>query len=105
MIVVLSVVDEPPLTDLDRFDRLHAEVTGSFDAVEFGRLCRRCDDEHVWLDIARARATGAEHSDAFVAQFDEMIRFAADHGWLDDDATHVRAHVASPDPATDPPTD
>lgn len=96
MIVVLSADTDPAITDLDRFDRLHAECSGSVDAVRLGDLCRLHDDgEHVWLDVAGARAAGAEASSepTFGEQFDAMIAFAAKHGWLDEAGTHVRAHI------------
>ena len=96
MIVVLSPTAEPVLTDLDRFDRLHAECSGPPDAARLGDLCRlHGDGEHVWLDVAGARAVGLAASDdpTFGERFDAMVTFAAKHGWLDDAGTHVRAHI------------
>ncbi len=96
MIVVLAANAAPRLTDLDRFDRIHAELHGDLDDARLEPLCRRGDaPDHVWLRIAEARARGADASsnDEFVAGFDAMIAFATSKGWVDDDATHVRACV------------
>lgn len=99
MIVVLSSEHGPRLTDLDRLDRLHAELHGPLDQVRLGELCEVADDEHVWLDIAAARACGvaASGDEAFGAGFDAMIEYAAGKGWLDDAGTHVRAHCEPAD--------
>ena len=95
MIIVLTPTDPPRLADLDRFDRLHAEVHGDVRTARLGVLCRTGDDEHVWLDIAAARREGAESADdpGFADGFDEMITFARNSGWVDEAGTHVRAHV------------
>ncbi len=96
MIITLSADADPQLTDLDRFDRLHAVCEGAVGAMRMGDLCRAHDDgEHVWLDVAAARSAGAAASDdpAFGEQYDAMIAFAAKHGWLDEAGTHVRAHI------------
>lgn len=97
MIVVLDPNEPPRLADLDRLDRLHAEVRGTLAAARLGELCERADDEHVWLHVDRARAVGAEMSDdpSFGDGFDAMIGYAATKGWLNDAGTHVRAHVES----------
>ncbi|MFP5489731.1 MAG: hypothetical protein ACLGHQ_15675 [Acidimicrobiia bacterium] len=61
MIVLLGPDRPPSLTDVDRLDRLHAESAGPLTEMMTGSLCRFDDDgEHVWLDIAVARAAGAE---------------------------------------------
>ncbi len=95
MIIVLTPTEPPRLTDLDRFDRLHAEVHGDVDDVRLGELCRPCDAEHVWLDIDAARDTGVAAADdpAFAEQYNAMIAYARSSGWVDDGGTHVRAHV------------
>ncbi len=99
MIIVLSDATEPTLTDLDRFDRLHAECSGPVAAARLGELCRLGDADdrgaHVWLDAAAARTAGSAASGdpSFGERFDAMIGFAAKQGWLDAAGTHVRAHV------------
>ncbi|MDW3213459.1 MAG: hypothetical protein R8G01_05645 [Ilumatobacteraceae bacterium] len=99
MIVVLASNEPPRLTDLDRLDRLHAELHGALDAAQLGDLCEPAEDEHVWLDVARARANGVERSSdaTFGENFDAMIGYAASKGWLNDAGTHVRAHVEPAD--------
>jgi hypothetical protein len=99
MIVVLTSEHTPRLTDLDRLDRLHAELHGPLDHVRLGELCEVLDEEHVWLDIAAARAGGvaASGDEAFGAGFDAMITYAAGKGWLNEAGTHVRAHCEPAD--------
>ena len=95
MIVVLSSSEPPRLTDLDRLDRLHAELHGAIETARLDDLCEPDDAEHVWLDVAGARAIGVEASSdpAFGEGFDGMIGYAASKGWLNDAGTHVRAHI------------
>jgi len=97
VIVRLSPDAPPTLTDVDRLDRLHAESPGRLADMAHGPLCRFDDDgEHVWLDIAEARSTGASLSDDdddWADRFDAMIAFATSKGWTDEAGTHVRAHV------------
>ncbi len=95
MIVVLDPNEPPRLTDLDRLDRLHAEVRGSLVAARLDDLCERADDQHLWLHVDRARAAGVEASNdpTFGDGFDAMIAYAATKGWLNEAGTHVRAHV------------
>jgi len=95
MIIVLTSTDAPSLTDLDRFDRLHAELHGDLDDARLDGLCRAGDDDHVWLDIGAAREAGVRTADepTFGEQFDGMIASARRSGWVDDAGTHVRAHI------------
>jgi len=96
MIVLLATDVPPTLTDVERLDRLHAESPGPLADMMVGSLCRfDPDGEHVWLDIAVARAAGADVSDddGWTERFDAMITYATSKGWTDDVGTHVRAHV------------
>ena len=96
MIVLLSPDVPPVLVDLDRLDRLHAESAGPLSEMMPGSLCRFDDDgEHVWIDIAVARAAGTEATDDadWSAGYDGMIAYATSKGWTDGAGTHVRAHV------------
>jgi len=95
MIIVLTSTDAPGLTDLDRFDRLHAELHGDRGTARFDDLCRPGDDDHVWLDIVAARQAGVlmAADPAFGDRFDAMIAGARRSGWVDEAGTHVRAHV------------
>lgn len=96
MIIKLSPTEPPSLDDLDRFDRLHATCVGELADMAAGPLCRWSVTEpaHVWLDIGSARAVVVNaRGDAGGDGFDAMISYAASKGWLDDDGSHVRAHV------------
>ena len=52
------------------------------------------DDDHVW--VARAwleqRAAGRVKA-RWSEDLDHMVTKARDHGWLDDDGSHLRSHV------------
>ena len=103
MIVLLSPDVPPVLVDVDRLDRLHAESPGPLGDMMTGSLCRVDDDgEHVWLDIAAARAVGAEVADdeEWSVKYDAMIAYATSEGWTDAAGTHVRAHVERADGGT-----
>lgn len=100
MIVRLSPDARPELVDLDRLDRLHAESPGPLGQMMPGPLCRFDDDgEHVWLDVATARAVGVERTgdEGWKVGFDGMIAYATSKGWTDAAGTHVRAHVERSD--------
>ncbi len=94
--MLLSPTAAPALVDADRLDRLHAECPGVIGDMQFGDLCARGDDDqHVWLSIEGLRSAGVAESDdeSFVTAFDGMIAYAGSKGWLNQDATMVRAHV------------
>lgn len=114
MIVRLSE-SAAALTDLDRLDRLHAEVDGPIELVQPADWYDVDDaGSHVWLDVARCREIGrSAHGDHWVDRYDAMVAYACSKGWTDDDGGRVRAHVVPRDadhaphsgtrPATDPP--
>ena len=100
MIVLLAPDTPPQLTDVERLDRLHATSPGALADMMPGSLCDfDPDGEHVWLDIAVARAAGAEAADdaGWAARYDGMIAHATEKGWTDGNGTHVRAHVERSD--------
>jgi hypothetical protein len=49
----------------------------------------------VWVDVEWLRRTGAAQvaDPGFGRQFDGMIAYAAEKGWLDETGTRVRAHI------------
>lgn len=59
---------------------------------------------YIWLDVAELKRRAAPEGDAtWLESFDAMIRYAADHGWTDEDGSTVRAHVeVDPAPARRP---
>ncbi len=99
MIVRLSPAAPAELVDLDRLDRLHAELVRpvTLDAVQWPDWCRpdeAADGSHVWLDVARCRDLGRDAAgDDWVDGYDKMIAYATSKGWTNDDATEVRAHI------------
>lgn len=48
---------------------------------------------HVMLDVECLRSVGPRSSE-WDADFTAMIAYARSRGWVSDDGTHVRAHVA-----------
>ena len=111
MIARLSPSAPASLVDLDRLDRLHAELddgagAGSSDQVRWPEWCRPDDDgAHVWLDIAGCRELGrAAQGDDWADGYDAMIAYATSKGWTNDDATEVRAHIAPSDLSHDDTT-
>lgn len=54
-------------------------------------------DQHVWLQIAWLREHGHPDDPSWSSEFDLMIKYAADHGWLDGSSKQVRAHVQRTD--------
>ncbi len=107
MIVRLSATEPATLADLDRLDRLHAELDGPLDAARWPAWCHPDDDgAHVWLDIASCRELGRDEcGDEWAGQFDAMIAYATSKGWTNADATEVRAHIAPADLVPDPSPD
>ena len=60
-------------------------------------LGRTTDDDHVFVDPAvLLRLAGARADESgWRESFDEMVAFAADHGWVDAHG-FIRAHVERP---------
>lgn len=52
------------------------------------------EGDHAWLSIPALRERGADLGDAWADGFDGMIAYAASNGWVGDDGTTVRAHLA-----------
>jgi len=52
------------------------------------------DDEHVWIsaDAVRAMAEGLTKP-GWELHFDKLLADAKKHGWLNDDGTHIHAHL------------
>ena len=52
------------------------------------------DDGHVWVSIAAVRRWAGPTADAdWEAGFEKMLEYADSKGWVDDDRTHLRAHI------------
>ena len=66
---------------------------------EFARLGVRVRiPRHVWLERDSLIALAGRAGDAtWIEKLDGMLRYAADHGWIDD-AGRVRAHVELVEP-------
>jgi len=76
--------------------QLHAEFRGVGDEVAAGAMAAAglgtVDGDHAWLDAAALRAAG-DGSEAWAAQFEGMLAYAAGQGWTSEDGARVRAHI------------
>lgn len=88
MIIELSSNSTPTITDTDRLDRLHATCDVDLDLANLGQTCVPADADHVWVSVDALR-DAADDAEGFEA----MIAYAGSKGWLNDDATMVRAHI------------
>ena len=78
--------------EFDRFDvrrRDAADVAAVVARDGWGTVDESGD---VMIDIARLRSAGPD-DDAWRSGLDGMVAYAGTKGWLDDDGTHVRAHI------------
>ncbi|WP_157555727.1 hypothetical protein [Microbacterium hominis] len=76
---------------------IHAPVGGAVSAAQAGAGLggERVGALHHWLDIARLRALAEEQvaEDDWAPRWDDMIAFAARHGWTSADGASVMAHT------------
>lgn len=86
----VSAVGEPvdgPADDA-AIGALLADIGGGRDAEEA---------DHVWIAIDTVALLAADQvDDGWAERFAAMVASAATKGWLDDDATHLKAHVERP---------
>lgn len=89
----LSVVGQADLPALDA--ALGAADVGHLDRPDRGdRPGEAGDGEHAWVAIAAVRRLAAGQVDeSWEADFEAMLAHAAGQGWMDEAATHVRAHI------------
>lgn len=67
-----------------------ADVGGALRAAGFGDL----DGEEALIDVAAVRrAAEGRVGESWGADFDGMIGYAAQKGWMTDDGARIRAHV------------
>jgi len=104
---MLIVVSDEGITCLepDHTDRLQVDVrAGVSDELARSQLSSLglMDGTHVWLDVERLRALSGRAGDAHWAeQFEGMLRYARNRGWLRE-AALLRAHLTRADvPAQD----
>jgi hypothetical protein len=95
-------IGEVELAEPNDVKRLHVAVAHGSDRDAVARLLARTgagrfvdgDDDHVWVSEGwlRERAEGRV-SGRWSEGFDHMVSKAREHGWIDDDGNHLRAHV------------
>jgi len=110
MIVIVDLatssvsLDEPD--DLQRF-KVSAQGqpdAGPADDAAIGALLAEMgagrdagEPAHVWVAIDTVVLLAADQvDDGWAERFDAMVAHAAGNGWLDGDATHIKAHVERP---------
>jgi hypothetical protein len=95
-------IHEVELAEPNDLKRLHVAVAHGSDRDEVARLLTSTgaghlvegDDDHMWVDRGwlRKKAEGRV-SGRWSEDFDHLVTKAREHGWIDDDGTHLRAHV------------
>lgn len=71
-----------------------ADVPESIVAEALGDLGARAGDDHVWVSAAGVRVLAGDAVDAeWEAGYQAMLGYASAKGWLNDDATMIRAHI------------
>ncbi len=103
MIIVVDVedgtisLDEPEV--LDAFKVVAepaadaAAVGAALDAAGAGRVAEEPD--HVWVAIVTVRLLAEDQvGDDWAERFDGVVAYARTKGWLDEDGTHIKAHLA-----------
>lgn len=95
-------IDAVELAEPDDTRRLHVAVAHGADrdaaaallaATGAGRFVDG-DDDHVWVSVSwlRRRAEGRVGA-RWSEDADHMVAKAREQGWVDDEGTHLRAHV------------
>jgi hypothetical protein len=101
-VLIDLTIDELELAEPNDTKRLHAAVAHGVDRERVAALLASNragrfvtdDDDHVWLrtgwleEKAQGRVGGRWSED-----LDHLVAKAREHGWIDDDGTHLRAHV------------
>ena len=95
-------IDEIELAEPSDVKRLNVAVAHGSDQSAVERLLAATgagrfvdgDDEHIWVNRGwlQAKAEGRV-SGRWSEDFDHLVAKARQHGWIDEDGTHLRAHV------------
>lgn len=97
MHVVIDPTGGPAtVTDLEDLGSLDVRTEGALPTVVADSLIAAglgsATSGHAWLDVAALRSAGADRGERWSSEFEQMIDFARDHGWVDGD--RVRAHLS-----------
>jgi len=79
--------------DLRRF---HVEADSSDEQLvgaALGAAGHAAESGHVWVSADWIRATVSGVDDNWSGEFDQMLAYAASQGWLNEDRTHIKAHI------------
>lgn len=89
----------------DNFKAFHIETDG-LDIRHTVRALGDCgskncayekgDGAHVWLSKQAVIDWVGDPSDSWLAGFEQMLDFAAQHGWINPEGTHIQAHIEWP---------
>lgn len=110
MIVIVDLatssvsLDEPDDLKGFKVSALGQPAAGPADDAAIGTLLEEIgggrdaeDPDHVWIAIDTVRLLAADQvGEDWAEQFGAMVAYAATKGWLDDEATHIKAHVERP---------
>lgn len=102
MIVRLAEAGAPTLVDAADCTKFHVEAPGGDARAAGARLGEAgtadgAPEGHVWVDVAwvRRQAEG-QVPGGWAADFDGMLAYATERGWLDADGRAIQAHVVAP---------
>ena len=97
MIIRIDPTSGPTVDQPSELTSFHAtSPTADEDAVAaaLGPAGRTAGQGHVWIsaDWIRSEVAGRVEP-GWVESFDGMVAYARSKGWLDDDGSHIRAHI------------
>ena len=96
MIITVDLNTGASVVDPGVFTAFHASSTTTDNqavGAAMGPAGYAADDAgHVWVSSSWIRQTVAGDGD-WAAGFDAMVEFAASKGWMNDERTHIKAHV------------
>lgn len=80
--------------------RFSVRVVGSGDLHDLEETLAECgavEDDHVWVDVDVIRRLARFSTDeGWDTDFAGMVRYAQEHGWLDEQRNRIRAHLEWP---------
>lgn len=101
--IVLAAPDGFTVTDRADFQDFHVDV-GTLSHPEFVAVVGASDDvqphelpRHLWVSTAFLhRELGTVNHPERLSGLERMLAYAASKGWVNDDGTHVAAHIVVP---------
>lgn len=97
MRVLISDDSTTSFAEVEELKALSVDLLG-IDPGRADEILRRgglgwIEGDHAWLSVDALREGHPGGSASWIGEFDAMIHFAAEHGWVDEDGLMVRAHI------------